>query len=82
MTNEIVFCKETFKMIFLKEKEEMTKEKLREKQQKRVEDKVRKSGGSSSVKSKKSKGVPKDNLQLEKERLKQLKEQEKQVSVG
>lgn len=55
---------------------------MKEKQQKRVDDKVRKSGGSSSVKSKKSKAVPKDHLQQEKERLRQLKELEKQVTSG
>lgn len=64
----------------LKEKEEMTKEKLlKGKQQKKVDEKSRKSGGSSSIKSKKSKGAGgKDPLQLEKERIRELKELEKQ----
>ncbi|CAG2241127.1 unnamed protein product [Mytilus edulis] len=61
----------------LKKREELAKEKLlKGKPQKKMDEKSKKSGGSSSVRSKKSKGG-KDPLQMEKERIRALKEQEK-----
>ncbi|XP_052102974.1 golgin subfamily A member 6-like protein 22 isoform X4 [Mytilus californianus] len=62
----------------LKKREELAKEKiLKGKPQKKMDEKSKKSGGSSSIRSKKSKGGAKDPLQLEKERIRALKEQEK-----
>ena len=61
-------------------KEKLLKGKQQQQAQKQIDDKNRKAAG--SLKSRKSKGPTKDSLQLEKERIRALKEQEKKVENG